>query len=309
MKRNMIVLLIFSFFTCQTSFAQFAQADYDPKKVAQDGLTEIQFVGTGDIQLALAEGKDIAASTGLGAIFWRIWPNEQFEFEDFNSAMSGMELQLEIKVNVASTTDTISALFNNNILMNRRVFGSYILAPVSSGPATTINSIWYIKPSKYNTETGVTSRRLFNGKKFKGIPFIDGVELGAIAANQIWLYDGFQAKNVSMIGWRAGIFHEFLPDPVRRQEGYSIRLGANYIGRSIQGDMGRDSDTLNDLLLNQETTYHGLEFALTLRLRNIRAEASLPIMHIGATNPVPGLSGTQFLTAISFVGGFPLSIK
>ena len=96
----------------------------------------------------------------------------------------------------------------------------------------------------------------------------------------------------------------------RRKKGYSIRLGVNYAGRSIQGDLGRQREIRKELLSNVERNYHGLEFVLAGRFKNIQAEALLPWLHIGANNDrtFPGLSGVQCNTTISFVGGFSLDL-
>ncbi|HEV7348837.1 hypothetical protein [Telluribacter sp.] len=332
--RFLIVLKLFLFIS-YISKAQFAKEAYDFKEVGEKGLTEIQFVGTGDLQVSVNEKKDLPASTGLGAIFWRIWPNNQFDDDiddkiwnknpEWKSGskkmlMSGMELQLEVKINVASTTDTISAKFRNNSInsiINSRAFGSYTLAPVSSGPSTTVNSIFYFKPKYYNDFTGVTYRGipgksiLVNNIIFK---YIDGIELGFTAANQVWsINSDTLTKDVSIYSWRAGIFHEFLPDLVRRTKGYSVRLGLNYTGRSIKGDAGMKTEDASSfrrmLLQHDKISFHGAEIVLSLRLRNIRAEASVPMLNMRSKSQIPGLTGSQFLTSISFVGGFPLSIN
>ena len=217
--------------------------------------------------------------------------------------MSGTELQLEIKVDVASTTDTLAAIYNNDRIINNRDFGSYVLAPVSSGQAATFNSVWYFRPFEFFPEKDVTKRKLF----FKRLAFIDGMELSGAAANQVWKTN-LSAVNVSIFAWRAGFFHEFVPDGIRRRKGYSIRFGGYYAGRAIQGDLGRDSALRRELLLNSKKSYHGLEFALALRLQNIRVEASIPGLNYFGDNSVPGLSGVQFIPTISFVGGFPLNL-
>jgi hypothetical protein len=312
-------LFVLTVFFSNTAHAQFSKDLYKSQEVSQYGLTEIRFVGTGDIQLYMQQKENVSASTGLGVLFWRIWPNIEYDSDNTNNT-TGLELQLEVKVDVASTSDTIIAVYQNNIVTNIRSFGSYIFAPLSSGQATTINSLWYFKPKEYNALTGVTKRgKIISSKrevKLLGVKFtkpeiklpIDGIEINAAAANQVWKTDSVSSINVSVIAWRAGVFHEFLADPLRREKGYSIRLGVNYVGRSIQGDVGRSEATRMLLLLNDETTYHGGEVAVSIRLQNIRAEAALPIMHIGSKSSVPGLSGAQFTTTISFVGGFPLAI-
>jgi hypothetical protein len=64
------------------------------------------------------------------------------------------------------------------------------------------------------------------------------------------------------------------------------------------------------LLGTRKKTFFGGEVVLSLRLKNIRAEASVPMLvPRAASQSVPGLTGTQFITTISFVGGFPLRIN
>ncbi|MDQ4141166.1 MAG: hypothetical protein M3142_11660 [Bacteroidota bacterium] len=273
----------------------------------KDGITEIYFVGTGDIQLAYNNDKNskgIAANTGLGVLFWRIWK-------------TGLELQLDAKVNVASTVDTISALMQNNVITDNRLFGRYVLVPAGSGQATSINSLWYF-------DRGIISLAKWDSlstrEKLKYQ--IDGFEVSASASNQIWaartkdstgIERTSKSTNVSVLYLRTGIFHEFVPQELRRQKGYSIRFGTNLIFRSIQGDIGRHTSEVEQLrkqfLLSKSTVHVGGELLLALRLKNIRAEASLPIIYARKNQSIPGLSGAQFITSISFVGGFPLNIS
>jgi hypothetical protein len=282
------------------SNAQFAKEDFDFTKhilTEKDrfgrpkGLTEIYFVGTGDIQLALNDGNDIAANTGLGVLFWRIWKDNT-------------ELQLDARINVASTADTLTAFRTNSTLNNTRVFGNYILVPASTGQGTFINTLWYFD-------------KLQKAK-------IDGLQVSALASNQVWQLNTtnrnpntgldetiYSNSNVSIVAFKAGIFHEFIPEDTRRQRGYSIRMGINYNLRSIQGDIARSNmDQLRkELLGTEKRTYHGGDLLLSLRLKNIRAEASLPGFLFRSGESVNGFTGVQFVTSISFVGGFPLSLK
>jgi len=249
--------------------------------------TEIYFVGTGDIQQNLARTKDeIAASTGIGVIFWRMFGNK----------LNGIELQLEARISIASTVDTIRAKYSGGTFINMRDFGGYLSAPLASGQATTINSLWYFRDSESRPVDKV----------------IDGFQVDFIAANQVF-QDSAQTMNTAVLGLRVGLFHEFVPTFNRLKQGYSIRLGVNYIFRGLRGDLGTKSPASNALRRNllgvEDRIFHGPEFLLAFKLKNLKAQASLPITFHKRGGPTYGLSGTQFITTISFIGGFPLSLK
>lgn len=278
------------------SKAQFARKDYQTtlNETANKGLTELYFVGTGDIQLAYSgsasSDKKLAASTGLGVLFWRIFP-------------TGNELQLDARINVASTVDTISAMEQNGVIADSRLFGRYVLVPAASGQATVISSLFY-----FNHEAD-------------GTHFVDGLELSGAASNQVWstyskngagTAQFLRSVNASVLALRVGAFHEFVPQDLRRKGGASIRFGLNGIVRSIQGDIGRHTEEMDRLrekfTLNKYPVHWGGEALLSLRLKNIRAEAAVPFIFTRGDVPASGLSGAQFITSISFVGGFPIRI-
>lgn len=292
--KNIATTLLFILLTTFLN-AQYSKENFDiTKDVKNDkkGLTEVYFVGAGDIQLALAEGRNIAANTGLGVIFWRIWD-------------SNKELQLETKVNVASTADTLSASNLNGIISGNRTFGNFILAPNATGQGTYVNSLWY---NAFDV----------------GDVFVDGIQISALASNHVWkldektvdpttgvIYSKLESNNVSLVFLRVGLFHEFVPEQLRREKGYSIRFGVNYNLRSIQGDVGQlFLDRFRQTMIGtKKRTFHGGEFLVSLRLKNLQAEASLPFIKHRRNEPVAGLSGVQFVTSISFVGGFPLALR
>ncbi|GGF27459.1 hypothetical protein GCM10011383_43930 [Hymenobacter cavernae] len=279
---------------------QFTLTQRLDEKLREDKqVSELYFVGNGDIQAGLSnEKREIAANTGLGILFWRIWNGK-------------WELQLDAKVNVASTIDTILHARVNGIVANNRLYGRSVLIPGFSKQSTIVDMLWYRA----------------NGAKplFK---LFSGIEIKLAASNNVWgYYDQVQQisngdtamvrrntfVDVSNIGGKVGLFYEFIPEDQRRLNGNSVRLGINLIGRSIQGDVGRHSDPIRqmrkDFLLSPNTIHLGFEPSLTFRLKNIRAEASVPYLFARASKTVPGLSGAQFLTSISFVGGFPVKME
>lgn len=284
------------------AFAQFFSTDYDTLKSSQEGFAEGTVIGSGELQKSISSGQDIAASTGLGLMYWRIWPDDE----------GGVELQLDLVINVASTVDTLIATTENNLITNNISFGNYILTPAIAGKSTEINAVFYFEDENLRTP-GKT-------KIGKWLTYIDGVQFNAFGASELWRYDSTYVisdqetlskarfTDVSVFGWRTGIFYDFISEEIRRTKGFSVRLSASYIGRAIQGDGGHKSSEATHMrkkfLLSEKTTYHGIEFGLTARFGNITAKAVVPIMPYSDTS-VPGLSGTQFITTIGFVGGLP----
>jgi hypothetical protein len=290
-------------YSMETYFSGYEKETPDER----NGITEIYFVGTGDLQIGLtdrpAANKNIAANTGLGVLFWRVWPN-------------GRELQLDAKISIASTVDTVFAETQNGAITNNRLFGRYALMPIGTGQATQVNALLYFDRTKTYSEYNA----LTNWQKCGH--FISGIELSGAASNQVWAVPAstttggtavaLRAVNVSTLAWRLGAFHDFMPQELGRQKGYAIRLGLNTIGRVLRGDIGLETPAMQtmrtDFLGSKTTNYWGYELLLGLRLKNIRAEAALPHLFQGGGESVPGLTGAQFVTSISFVGGFPLNI-
>lgn len=284
MKMLGITLFLFLCLPASKVFAQYTMENYKEGERDKKDFTEIYFVGTGDIQQNLARTKDdIAASTGVGVIFWRM----------FGDKLNGMELQLEARISIASTVDTILAKYAGSKFVNMRDFGGYVSAPLASGQATTVNSLWYFKDRDANALDKL----------------VDGLQVDFIAANQVF-QDSANAMNTAVLGFRAGLFHEFVPTLNRLKQGYSIRLGVNYILRGLRGDLGTNSPDANSLRLKllgvDKRIYHGPEVLLAFKLKNLKAQAALPIVFAKSGQSTYGLSGTQFITTISFIGGFPL---
>lgn len=288
MKRLVLfVLLVAMYMPGNNASAQFLIENYTEGQRDTMEHTELYFVGTGDIQQNISQIKDdIAASTGVGVIFWRM----------FGKKLNFLELQLEARISIASTVDTIQAKYQANSLINMREFGSYILAPLVRGQATTINTLWYFAD---NDEHKPINK------------WIDGFQIDFIAANQVFK-DSVTSINASVLGLKAGVFHEFVPTYNRLKQGYSIRLGVNYILRGVRGDLGTSSPqstVLRKSLLGvSERLFHGPEFLLAFKLKNLKAQAALPVVFSKQSGSTFGLTGTQFITTISFIGGFPLRL-
>ena len=261
--------------------------------VKNKGFSEVHFVGNGDIQVGYQSAKkEIEANTGLGILFWRVWEKN-------------WEFQLDAKINVASTVDTIMLQETNNIIADNRLYGRSILTPGFARQSTYVQALWY-------------HRKPIDGKGL--FYYISGLEIRLVASNNVWGYYN-TANNVrnekiidvSNLGLRVGVFHEFLPDGDRLKGGTSIRFGINAIARGIQGDLGRKTPDIRELrrklLGATNTVFAGFEPSLSFRLKNIRAEASLPYLFADSSQTIPGLTGAQFITSIGFVGGFPIRLN
>ena len=68
------------------------------------GKVDLNFVGDANIESSLNSGSDIAANTGIGLSLDRFWFGETYIFRSFD---------LNLSINVASTTDTIFAEVNS----------------------------------------------------------------------------------------------------------------------------------------------------------------------------------------------------
>lgn len=255
----------------------------------------LDFVGTGDIQKSISDGSEIQANTSLGALFERYAGPKKF-IQSFS---------LEALINVATTADTIKAKFNNdNELTNSRNFGTYILNPVSAKQSFFLN---------WNTHFGTE----LSDKKVNSLTKIfSGLNIRIVSSNNVWNYADTAIANVSALSGRIGLFHEFIPDNYRTEtsgddagkQKYSITWGLGYSFRGIYGDIkSSGSDNLRKAFLgSSKVKFGGLETNFTIRLKNIRAEFQIPIF--SANKSVPGLTNTQFLFSIKFVGGIPLKI-
>ena len=241
----------------------------------------IQFVGTGDIQQSLAEGTEIPASSGLGVTLEKVYKNPLWHLI--------RKFELETSINIASTADTIHAtrMPGDTAVANIREFGNSILLPLNSGQAAYIN----FKTSFTDKDSGV---RIFSG--FQG---------RFIGSNRNW-QDTITERSGSM-SLRLGFFHEFIPSEYTDK--YSISLSVNYSMRAIFGDASQlaQKEFRKKILQTDKTTFYGWDISLSIRLRNIIAEVSMT--QLFGQDEIPGLSQTQFFTAIRFTGGFPLSLN
>ncbi len=259
----------------------------------------IDFVGSGDIQKSISKGDDISANTGIGVIFERYSGVSKF-IQSF---------ELEGTLNVASTADSIEGIFYNNEINNRRDFGTYVLNPISAKQSLYVNSnVYFGYPNSENSKilTWITKN------------LISGVNLRLVSSNNVWSY-GDSVSNLGSLFFRGGIFKEFVPDNYRLgksgsdDEGrskYSIFLGLNYSYRGIFGDITseRNNELRGKFLGSEQKIFRGFELNFGFRLNNLRAEFQMPVLR-KENNSIDGLTNTQFLFSIKFVGGFSLKLN
>jgi hypothetical protein len=243
----------------------------------------ISFVGSGDFQKALIGGTDVQANSGLGLIFRRLWePNQALE-----------ELEVDISINIAYSADSMSWNLLQDPLKSRRQIGGYLLSPANASQSASFGlRLYWSKPSK---------------KWWSNL--LSGIQMQVNTSNRVLDFEG-EAINFSGMAGRVGVFHDFMPSAIRREKGYSITVGAHYAYRGMMGDLASlDRGLLRyQLLGTARTHYHGLEITFGFKLQNIRAEVQIPIFP-APNNPLSGLTDSQMITRIGFVGGFPIAIE
>lgn len=258
----------------------------------------IDFVGSGDVQQSVSNGTGYNANTGLGIIFERYNHLESTSSQQKNESLF-QSLEIEAVFNVTSTADTIFSIINteNQQLLNRRNFGNYVLNPISAKQSLYVNSNIYFGFPDNNF-----------GRYWS--PIVSGINIRVIASNSTWQHKK-NSYDLGVMAFRAGIFHEFLPDNYRlTEEGrsrYSLFLGANYTYRGIFGDIIGNDDIRNELLGTTDTSFSALELNFGFRLNNLRIEFQMP-MFKDNEGKLLGMTGTQFLFTVKFIGGFGLKI-
>ena len=214
-------------------------------------------------------------------------------------------LDMEAYINVASSVASQEAVLDGSNVINKRLFGNYVLNPVSSKQSVFINSDVYFNPELLWVKGGWITK------------WISGANFRINASNVLWnLVDEEVDKSryAGAMNLRFGLFHEFLPNDKIRDDNnrrkYSVRIGLNYTFRELTGDI---SSPTNDVIRNQflgttDTSFSGIEPAFGFRLNNIIAEFSMPMIGGAGRNDIEGLTDTQFLFSIRFVGGFSIKL-
>ena len=268
----------------------------------------IDFVGTGNLQANIAQAnEDVQGSAGLGVVFERYLHYTQEKYLSFNEMRFFKSFDMEAYINVASSVDSLVSEYNDDVgLSNQRLFGGYIQNPISSKQSIFINSNVYFNPTVGWDSWARYIPRIISGANFR-----------INASNILWNFNDDNtdfSKYAGAINIRFGIFHEFLPDDkIRDDENrrkFSVILGLNYGFREIVGDIS--SNTNNELrnrfLGTTDTSFSGLEPSFGFRLNNIIAEFTMPMVRGSSERDVEGLTDTQFLFSIRFIGGFSLKV-
>ncbi len=258
----------------------------------------IDFVGTANLQGSIAEvNEEVEGSAGLGVIY------ERYLGDRNNPLINSYDI--ESYINVASSVDQLDAITDSDgIVTNQRLFGSYVLNPISSKQSIFINSNVFLNPER--------DSNTFYDRVISQI--ISGVNFRVIASNSAWKLDNNIEKNLGVLSFRYGIFHEFLPDNkirVNNRRKYSVYLGANLGWRIIVGDLSSDANQSirEQFLGTDDKNFSGTELTFGFRLNNIIAEFSMPSVGGSRRSDIEGLTDTQFLFSIRFIGGFSLKLN
>lgn len=290
------------------------QNDFATKRILDNSLVNLEFLGNGDLQKSISSGQQVSANSGLGVLF------EKFCGTNDKSGKQKTVLytQFDLVVNVASTVDSIASKYDSNgNVTNVRDFGSYLNNPTSSKQAVSFNGKIAFNHSK-NHRCPTFGKGDGNTSPINWLTgIINGIQVRLVGSNNLWTYKG-QSTNVTAISGRMGVYYEFLPDDKRfdfsdnsAKEIYSATLGINYSFRSILGDLESvqyKSLRVNILNGNPYYLFSGIEFNFAIKLKNLSAEVSIPIMN-EPYHPIDGLSNTQLFTSIRFIGGFPLKLN
>jgi len=277
--------IAFSLFYAISGDAQLTDVlKMDTTKLSIDSLDQISlsFVGSGNFQGAFMEDIDMGSNAGLGMIFFRKWSKANWV----------QDLQLDLYISVASATDSLHAELLDSEIINRKIFGHYLLQPYNSRQSANFNMILYLNKDKANFIT----------------KWIHGLSARFYASNSTAT---FQEEKLDMTGvaMRFGLFHDFMPDRIRLNKSYSIIVVVDYSFRGLYGDLANRQNNLfrKAILGTSRTSFHGLEFYFGFQLKNIQAQVLLPIFN-NKRGEVTGLTNTQFITTLRFVGGFPVFI-
>ena len=132
-----------------------------------------------------------------------------------------------------------------------------------------------------------------------------GYEGSFTASNRVWNVAD-TSQNVSSISGCLGFFTDLMP--LKDVDNFSISAGVDFSFRSILGNLGHEyaAEFRKRIIGTDKTTFFGIEPNITIRLKDIKAIASFPILF--SHYDIPGLNRGQFVTMIKFTGGFPLSL-
>lgn len=272
---------------------------------------KIQFVGSGEVQKAITQGSELPVNTGIGVTYRKEFnpdtilqkkirtESTKFRKEEFKEYAKGdlasrpsrlhpLLFELEAVINIASTADTLSVERVNGYIVNRSSFGSGINTPINSRQSAKLAARIYCKDF---------------------ISILDGYEGSLYINNRSWQINDTTNIGAGALNIKLGFFADVIPN--KYLEDYSIRLGVVPFGfKFLIGDITQKSNNVNrtEIIGSNDVFFYSPELNLSLRLKNIEAKFSLPVTITPDAN-IPGLSGMQFITSISFTGGFPLQLN
>lgn len=265
----------------------------------------IQFVGSGEVQKAITEGSELPVNTGLGVIYRKEFNPDSLREKIYRfgrnkasiekgtkiykpSFLRPLLFELEAIINIASNTDTLSVDRVNGNIINRSAFGSGINTPINSRQSAKLTARIYCKDY---------------------IHILDGYEAGLYISNRSWLINDSTNIGAGVLNFKLGFFADVIPN--KFLENNSIRLGIVPLGfKFLIGDIAQSTNNIyrNEIIGSENIFFWSPELNLTIQLQNIEANFSLPITYTYGSD-VPGLSGVQFITSISFTGGFGLKLN
>jgi hypothetical protein len=263
-------------------FKSGAQKKKRKKEIDSDVL---EFVGDAGIQKAISEKSEIPANAGIGVRFARTYGTS-------TSWLNIKKFESDLSITIASSIDTL--LSNADQVQKTSMFGNSILLPLNSGQSVSVYFRAYIDHNE----------NIVLGKCW-------GIQGSLCASNRVWQvkyksYDGISSCNVSTLAFNIGFFTDQI---TIEKKDYSISLGLDFSSRLIFGNVTHAyADNFRESLLGTKRTFFpGIEPNLTIRLKDLKATASFPIMF--SDRDVRGLTKGQFVTMIRFTGGFPVILK
>ena len=243
-------------------------------------VKSFDFVGGGDLNSIRQSGESTTAGNiSLGLYYLR----------EFHETKFFRDIEIDLALNIATTAD--SFMINGD----PRSFGNYILNPINTRQSARLD--FY---SLFKDPEGEQNLRSI---------IIDGAFLRFYGSNSTWTFDQTPISTTA-VHFKIGLFHEFLPDEVARKNNSSVMLGLAWSLRAIAGDMvANDKALLKEILNTEKSVYKGFDFVFGVKFNNIRGEFLLPLISNKGDLDIPGLTNSQFITQVRFIGGFPLGLN
>ncbi len=283
-----LLLLLFGFLEAQ----DFNITDIKEKQEfieASEDIKKFDFVGGGDLNSVSNNGQEsTAGNISLGLHMFRKFPKSKLI----------KDIEVDFGINVSSTVDSFVTSSQDV-----RSFGNYILNPINSRQSARLDFYSLFNPKmKKDKDGSQTDQETLLSLLF------DGIFFRFYGSNSLWQIDN-QSTHVTALHWKLGLFHELLPDAVARNSYSSVMVGIAGGQRAITGDIrAADSAMLESITGTTKGAYWGADLMFSVKFNNIRAEFIIPFINKGA-NSIRGLTDTQFISQVRFIGGFPLKLR